>query len=505
MPKFLQHSQWQLCLSVSISIIIILCIIVINSFHVTQYSLHTDITSKDNKNKNRRILLQKSSLTNTEITEKLHKLIEGTYDDVHIVVTTGCSGYQNWQFETLIYSWAKIKQPGRFTRIIAGCKTEKEKFNANTTAIPNDDQRILFYFVKDFSPDKDDKNNGGRPFWYFNKPFGFNQWLNDPKNIIYESVIILIDPDMIILKPFLFHIKSEADKIAKQLSLTTPEKKNNKARIRDLYVRRGHPVSQKYGIGAKWVRGNWTGFCDGINYNNTDCQSKNERYIWEYYSVGPPYMMHIDDWKLISDKWVKFSPLALKWDPPPSILAEMYSYVIACAIYNLKHEYLLSMVSSPDSNKYMENTFDIDLYKTDHGQFKFHILHYCHGYWLGEKRNTGTIRNGGWNFHKGHIPTEFLYNCDIPLLVEITDDEDFSIYKERDQSKIEGQYGMVWVLKVLISRINEAVLNYRVKYCNNTFEPSYKLVLQQPEADKNGRRMNYILNDYDGGKSWKGA
>ena len=48
------------------------------------------------------------------------KLVEGTYDDVHVVFTTGCSGYQNWQSETLLYSWARVKHPGRITRIIAG-------------------------------------------------------------------------------------------------------------------------------------------------------------------------------------------------------------------------------------------------------------------------------------------------------------------------------------------------------------------------------------------------
>ena len=50
----------------------------------------------------------------------LTKLVEGTYDDVHVVFTTGCNGYQNWQSETLLYSWARIKHPGRITRIIAG-------------------------------------------------------------------------------------------------------------------------------------------------------------------------------------------------------------------------------------------------------------------------------------------------------------------------------------------------------------------------------------------------
>merc|ERR1712173_411434 len=102
--------------------------------------------------------------------------------------------------------------------------------------------------------------------------------------------------------------------------------------------------------------------------------------------------MHIDDWKAVSPKWIEYSPKALEWDPPPSILAGMYSFVLACAIFDLRHEYLLSMVSHPDSNKFMENTFDInvnDITSSDPNKFKFHILHYCHGYWLGENRNFG--------------------------------------------------------------------------------------------------------------------
>ena len=137
------------------------------------------------------------------------KYVKGTYDDIHIVVTTGCNGYQNWQSEVLLYSWASIKQPGRITRIVAGCKNDKEIELANRTGIPNNENRILTYFVDDYTPDEPGK---GHPFHYFNKPFGMNKWLHDKKDEIYENVIVLIDPDMIITKKFLFHIKEEADK-----------------------------------------------------------------------------------------------------------------------------------------------------------------------------------------------------------------------------------------------------------------------------------------------------
>ena len=121
--------------------------------------------------------------------------------------------------------------------------------------------------------------------------------------------------------------------------------------------------------------------------------------------------------------------------------------------------------------------------------------------------NTGTVRNGGYNLHKGHIPRDFLYNCDIPLQVQLRgeEDNDLRIFMERDQGKREGQYGMVWVLDVLISSVNRAVLNYRMKYCAEGWTPEFSLVLQQPEADNKGNRMNYVLNDYDSGLSWQGA
>ena len=432
-------------------------------------------------------------------------IIAGTYDDIHIVITTGCSGYQNWQAETLLYSWAKLEQPGRITRIISGCNNDNERLKANTTAIPNDNNRILFYFTPDYSPDSSVEGTikGGRKFWYFNKPYGMHQWFTEMEDSIYESVIVLIDPDMILLNKFLFHVKDEAQKISDKLRITSTE---NKKVHRDLWVREGHPVSQKYGIGPKWTK--WRGFCDdNINCNVT------ERDAWNYYSVGPPYMMHKNDWKKVLPKWIEFSPLALKFCPQPDILAEMYSFSIACAYWNLPHEYLLSMISGTDSSTWMENWHEINwdgIYYNNNDnninifteKYNLYVLHYCHGYWLGKNRNQGTIRNGGVNFHKGHVPVDLLYDCDIPLLIELNDYsiDNYTLYTNRDHTIDNREF---WVLYHLIKFINAAALNYKLKYCHD-YIPSWKLVLQQPEID-NQRRMNYLFNQYDNKISWNGA
>merc|ERR1712228_688331 len=311
---------------------------------------------------------------------------------------------------------------------------------------------------------------------------------------------VLIDPDMIILRPFLFHIESKAKEFAKWQHEQTKDNFNNKPR--DMFVREGHPLSQKYGIGAKWMR--WNGFCD----DRASCHPS-DGDAWKYYSVGPPYIMHKNDWRKICPKWVEYSPLALTLEP--SILAEMYSYVIACAYFDLKHQYLFSMVSDPEASPNMENVENLNWKFLDDGgatenYHEFHIIHYCQGFWLGKTRNHGTIRNGGWNWHKGHVPQEILYNCEIPLLVQLddSDKELVQMYKNRDRSKDNRHY---WILYHVYKYVDEAVLNYRLKYCKDESERNleYKLVLQQPEADdETHRRMNYVLNDYDSKRSWRG-
>ncbi|ETO21484.1 hypothetical protein RFI_15721 [Reticulomyxa filosa] len=230
------------------------------------------------------------------------------------------------------------------------------------------------------------------------------------------------------------------------------------------------------------------------------------------------------------------------------------------------------MISDPGASVWSENwdalTWDHIFNKKapfvfDPNNFKIHIIHMCQGFWLGENRNFGTIRLGGWNFHKGHVPHDFLYNCDIPLLVELplhyayeldeansfivplaspyqnnkqaaddvitqqiqkwwdnnreTNNENketlleeglrsvvsaVDMFRSRDNSK-ENRH--VWILFHIYKSINQAVLNYRVKYCPKEWIPQYSLVLQQPESDNTQHRMNYMLDHYDNKISWDGA
>ncbi|ETO06017.1 hypothetical protein RFI_31377 [Reticulomyxa filosa] len=498
------------------------------------------------------------------------RAVIGSRDDIHIVFSTGCNAFQNWQSELLLHSWASCGSPGRITRIVAGCKSEEEKKMAMQTALDNKAQRILFYFVPDYAVDVNETDGTSRKFSYFNKPYGFNHWLADTashdkfenqwQRSTYESVIVLIDPDMIILRcddliiytymrtfvyyvyifvyvyivPFLFHLQKESRDYYKEFKslLNEPVIESEQDMF---WVREGKPVSQRYGIGVKWVH--WdTNMCP-MNNRNTGCNYA-RRHGQNHYSVGPPYIMHVEDWLKLAPKWVEFSPESLRLEPPPSMLAEMYSFAIASAYYDLRHANLFTMLSNPEVNEELWSHLlnwdflekDISIYEE---KYRVHILHYCALYFMGGRvEDEGTIRLGGLMFGKQRLPRDFLFECEIPLLVELPlanansfanvydflfdKDENPSLelkhhfwkkttitdmFMKRDRSVSAGN---LWMLYHIHKFMNEAVGRYRLKYCPN-FTPQYSLVLQQAETDRTEFRVNYVIENYSNHMSWIGG
>ena len=62
------------------------------------------------------------------------------------------------------------------------------------------------------------------------------------------------------------------------------------------------------------------------------------------------------------------------------------------------------------------------------------------------------------------------------------------------------------MLHNVITRINDAIINFRKSYCPNGFNHEFKIVLQQPESE-NRHRMWYILGHYndkgEDGTKWR--
>merc|ERR1712173_435348 len=177
--------------------------------------------------------------------------------------------------------------------------------------------------------------------------------------------------------------------------------------------------------------------------------------------------------------WVQHSPKALELEPFPSILAEMYSFAIACAQLSLRHQTIRkSFITTPDSGPWepwKDIDFDIMNLKSSPD---IPILHYCQGQWIGESYEKSSYRQGGFNFHKGHVPKDFLEDCDYPLLVPPpinNDREREGLAKDKEKDK---KY--LWMLYWTVNTINEGVLNYKRKYCP-WYRPTYKIYMQEDD------------------------
>ncbi|KAH8046124.1 hypothetical protein JL722_13845 [Aureococcus anophagefferens] len=125
-------------------------------------------------------------------------------DEFHVVFSTDCGKYQDWQSEVVYHSATLAGQPGRVTRIASGCTdAEAAKLRARH-AEPDLAGRFLVHLTPHFSTDGD----SGKDYKFYNKPYGLRHWLGAGKghwlaraDLGDDAVVALIDPDFIFLRP----------------------------------------------------------------------------------------------------------------------------------------------------------------------------------------------------------------------------------------------------------------------------------------------------------------
>ena len=155
---------------------------------------------------------------------------------VHVVFSTDCTFFQDWQSLLVFHSATAVGQEGNITRIASGCSIEKQASLIDLYAklFP----RYNVHFTPDFKMDKKTK----KEYDFYNKPYGMDHWLNNAVPAIEDNTVIaLIDPDMIFLRPLTAYVRD-----------------TNMLPLRDAnhipnIVEKGAPVSQLYGIGAPWA------------------------------------------------------------------------------------------------------------------------------------------------------------------------------------------------------------------------------------------------------------
>ena len=271
-------------------------------------------------------------------TDRSHPPIDKTSKDetvhYHLIFSTGCSKSQTWQSYAFFYHANKSGQLGNVTQIVSGCSApEKQKimnhFQATIRQISSS-SRFQIHFTPDYSRIKP-----GITYKYFNKPFGVLHWMehvlgynssssNNNNNNKYkrerspnpmdDSIIMLLDPDQLILKP-LIHDYSSID--MRWVHRRNPNISKT--------VKYKSTMAQQYGYGNAWLT---SISLEKLLPNDTSSPLwKLNRKTAQRFAAGPPYLATARDMYDIVRKWVEFVPKV--YEEYPELLAEMFAYNLA--------------------------------------------------------------------------------------------------------------------------------------------------------------------------------
>mmetsp|Transcript_54818 Transcript_54818/g.164058 ORF Transcript_54818/g.164058 Transcript_54818/m.164058 type:complete len:543 (-) Transcript_54818:1065-2693(-) len=404
---------------------------------------------------------------------------------LHIVFSTDCSSYQHWQSYLLFYSALRSKQPGTVTRIASGCSEEDAAYVHRWF----DDQilpmssRFRIHLTPHFSSVKDKvEGHEKKDYKYFNKPFGLRHWIEESTTMglhdengkvevkFPDSVIILIDPDMIILRPITTDFSSDRDVIIPKRVL-----KDRKMRLEE-----GIPFGQAYGMGAHWKDFDM----DSIIGKGVPSPARDLPRIEGLlrYAVGPPYLANAKDMHSIAVKWTDFVPGV--YEQYPKLLAEMYGYCIAAAHLKLPHQKVESlMISDPTLScegwSFVESMPDGKVcsyaMELDHAKYPLpNVMHYCQTYNLGDNDHSFNKRQVSHTFFScegeddgkggmlsGPLPmmesgAEVRYNSTRRMRK--------GVYKTVELSRGEVKR-VVFSLCAIRGTMNEALMYYREHHC----------------------------------------
>eukprot|EP00954_Amorphochlora_amoebiformis_P002812 221000-Amorphochlora_amoeboformis.AAC.1 len=192
-------------------------------------------------------------------------------DDIHIIFSTDCGGYQNWQAAALTYSALMVGQKGHITRIVSNCPEDADYAMMRRSVFPN----YHLHITPKFSLDE-----GQEYFPYYNKPLGVDHWIKNAVPAVTQSVVVLLDPDMV----FVQAIRPDGVRNKKNILYTGHR---DQSEITDK-VYEGHPVGQQYLIGSTWVSFQREKICG----DGSPCAKVTHSEAQEYYSLGPPYLLH---------------------------------------------------------------------------------------------------------------------------------------------------------------------------------------------------------------------
>jgi hypothetical protein len=396
----------------------------------------------------------------------------------HVLFSTSCSPFQDWQSISFFHFAHRARQPGHITRLVSGCTPEKartlQQIHDEVVAPLNPD-RYHLHVTPDYG-----HGDGQRKYW--NKPLGVLDYMENvlgysnnnqttDHRLHDDDIIILVDPDMMLLRP----ITGDFTNYRGGWSNGDPS---------HVQVRHGRPFAQRYAYGAAWVTSLNGHLADVVGPGSPALNLSLEE-AGRSYPAGPPYVATARDMYRIATYWVQFLPKI--WNHFDGFMAEMHAYSTAAAHLQLPHQLARAFMASdvpgpdffsvigdrltrsnacrvavegvartPDNQRITDRPVLTDDYVP-------YVLHFCQRYALGR-----------WFFSKYKLH-EDVFDCHAPLLKEppmnVAELYSWSIfpngietfdYSTKNQDHIARN---AWFLCSIIYGLNEVITKVKQMRC----------------------------------------
>merc|ERR1740117_1384326 len=266
-------------------------------------------------------------------------------------------------------------------------------------------------------------------------------------------------------------------------------------------ARPGRPVAQTYGLGGSWVKDFDISKITGDPQSPANSMTAHEAAT--YYSVGPPLIVHLDDMQPLAKLWVKYMHGVMEQQQSIRLESDMYAWNIASAALGLRHTLIDSFMVSDiitgnlgttarEGWKWVDPLLSHDLDCNDPDALLGkklpankklpakqlpNFIHMAHRYVAPVDKGSSGNWPDEWSFAKSHVPADIL-ECGVPLLRAPPADLLRQSRTNKDRSRD------AWMQCNIVSRLNQAALDYKRKFC--------------PEGEFDGRKLVRLMEHRSG-------
>lgn len=348
-----------------------------------------------------------------------------------------------------------VDQPGEWTWIAFGCKTDAQKDAMRKLAHP----RAKVWHAPEVGLTHPVTGKPYKQFQASNRPVSIQAWWKATQPP--EQAIAVLDPDMFWLRPV--HL------------VDTPAKSNiDAASDKGPWIieaaKPGMGTGAMYGIGCiptRWNEQKLKAIC-GDGAPGCLRYKRDASRCTQSYSSGPPWILHRDDAEKVLGSWMD---QAIKvHDEWPDMLAEQASYGITQMTKDVEnHLDAFWFMSNPGGTEQPWNYVTHDDWDPcqeraappSHAAFP-PLWHACSTYDI-----KGTT---GFRLHKDHIHKDLL-ECSAPLLHYPPKD---TLQKMKDEIKTKD-YRSAWAVCMYTNVVNVYATSWKKRFCKEpNLQPSFQ-------------------------------